>query len=192
MNGDVALDPQSCKEDIVALGSITPPAGHPGTNGSILRVPGSLHRLTEVRRAIGVPRRVLAQRLGITVQELRMQEEAADLSLGRLCQWALVLNVPITDLVVERDECLAPTHLAESQATRLMKVAAKLRDRTRRRSVQRLAQTFVDQLAEILPVLEQLAQKHPCRPGRPNRSPAGLARQLSEHVFTRPRETDED
>ena len=70
-----------------------------------------LHRLAEVRRAKGMPRRVLAQRLGISVQELRLKEESADLSISTLCQWASVLNVPITELVVEPDECLAPTRL---------------------------------------------------------------------------------
>ena len=74
MNGNDALDPQACKEDIVELGSTTP------------RV--VLHRLAAVRRAKGIPRRVLAQRLGITVQELRVKEESADLSISTLCHWA--------------------------------------------------------------------------------------------------------
>ena len=174
MNGDDALDPQSRKED-VTKSQATPPRT-------------VLHRLTEVRRARGVPRRVLAERLGITVQELRSKEASADLSLGTLCQWASVLNVPITELVVERDEGLAPTRLGQLQATRLMKVAAKLRDRAKRRSVQRLAQTFVEQLTEILPALEQLAQKNHFRPRRPNRPQAGPPRGLSERIFTRRRD----
>ena len=120
------------------------------------------------------------------VQELRVKEESADLSIGTLCHWASVLNVPITELVVEPDECLAPTHLAQSQATRLMKVAAKLRDRSRRRSIQRLAQTFVEQLAEILPALEQLARKNHRRPPRP--SPTGTLRPLPTNVFMLRRE----
>ena len=177
MNRDDALDPQPCKEDI---------AGSEATNSSVV-----LHRLTEVRRALGIPRRVLARRLGTSVRELRAKEKSADLTLGTLCQWAAALNVPVTELVVERDECLAPTHLAQAQATRLMKVAAKLRDRARRRSVQRLAQTFVEQLAEILPVLEQLAQKNHCRSRRPSQSPASLPSRMSEDVFTRRRESEE-
>ena len=177
MNGDDALDPQSCKEDILKLDSTAPQV--------------VLHRLTEVRRAMGVPRRVLAQRLGISVQELRLKEESADLSLGTLCQWASVLNVPITELVVERDDGLAPTRLGQSQATRLMKVAAKLRDRAKRRSIQRLAQTFVEQLTEILPALEQIAQKNHSHSRRPNRPPTGPPRRLSERIFTERRERNE-
>ena len=171
MNDDDAFDPEFCREDIVELGSTTP------------RI--VLHRLAAVRRAKKMPRRVLAQRLGITVQELRMKEESSDLSISTLCHWASVLDVPITELVVEPGECSAPTRLARVQAARLMHVAAKLRDRARRRSIQRLAQTFVEQLAEILPTLEQLAQKNHCRP---NRQPSTSIPPLSENVFMLPRD----
>ena len=82
-------------------------------------------------------------------------EGSVDLPISVLCRWASVLEVPVSELVVEPDECLAPAHLARSQATRLMKLAAKLRDRSRRRNIQRLAQTFVNQLAEILPALAE-------------------------------------
>jgi len=172
MNGDDALDPQSRKEDIVELESTTP------------RV--VLHRLAAVRRAKKMPRRVLAQRLGITVQELRMKEESADLSISTLCHWASVLNVPITELIVEPGEFSASTRLARVQATRLMQVAAKLRDRARRRGIKRLAQNFVEQLAELLPALEQLAQKDH---GRPNRKPLANIPPLSENVFMLPHES---
>ena len=178
MNGDDAHDPRTCQQDIAELDSTAP------------RI--VLHRLTEVRRAMGVPRQVLAQRLGITVQELRVKEESPDLSIGTLCQWAAVLNVPITELVVERDECLAPIHLAESQANRLMKMAAKLRDRARRRSIQRLAQTFVEQLAEILPELEHFARTNHSRLRRRTRPPLGRpTRPVSERILRKPPGPDE-
>ena len=115
MNDNDALDPRQCKE-IVELRSTAP------------RV--VLHRLAAVRRQKGIHRRVLADRLGISVKELRVKEESADLSINTLRQWAAVLEVPITELVVESDECLPPTRLTESQAARLMKMAARLRDRS--------------------------------------------------------------
>ncbi len=176
MNGNNVFHPQTCNEQVVELGSASPPV--------------VMHRLAEVRRAKGMPRRVLAQRLGITMQELRINEESADVPISTLCQWAAVLNVPITELVVEPDESLTPTRLPRLQATRLMKMAAKLRDRSRRRSIQRLAQTFVEQLAEILPDLEQVAQKNHRHSRRPNRqSPAALPCRLSEQIFMRRRES---
>jgi len=175
MNGNNEFGTPAGNDDIVELGSSAP------------RV--VLHRLAAVRRAKGIPRRVLAQRLGITVAELRLAEESSDLSISTLSRWASKLNVPITELVVEPDECLTPTQLAPSQATRMMKVAAKLRDRTRRRSIQRLAQTFVDQLTEIIPALAEIAQKNHRQSRRANhRQSSLLPRPLSEQVFTRRRE----
>ena len=71
----------------------------------------------------------------------------------------------------------------------MMKVAAKLRDRTRCRSIQRLAQTFVDQLTEIIPALAEIAQKNHRQSRRANhRQSSLLPRPLSEQVFTRRRE----
>ena len=67
-----------------------------------------------------------------------------------------------------------------------MKLAAKLRDRSRRRSIQRLAQTFVEQLTEILPSLEQLAKRNHGIPRRSDRQPpARIPRGLGEEIFTR-------
>jgi len=173
MNGNDVFGPPVSKDDIVQLGSSTPKI--------------VLHRLAAVRRAKGVSRRVLAERLGITVDELRSKEEAADLSISTLSHWASKLKVSITELVVEPDECLAPTHLAQSQATRMMTVAAQLRDRSRRRSIQRLAQTFVEQLTEILPALEEIAKKNHRRSRRINQRPSSLLPcALPEQVFTRP------
>jgi len=177
MNSDGTCDPQSAGEEIVELGSTTPR--------------GVLHRLAAVRKAKKIPRRVLAEQLGITVEELRIKEASADLTISTLCHWASTLNVPVTELVVEPDESLAPTRMARSQAARLMNVAAKLRDRSRRRGIQRLAQTFVEQLAEILPALEELARKNHRHSRRPNRQPPAAVRPMPEHVFTRPRGSDE-
>jgi len=177
MNGNNDFDPPDSKDAIVELGTSAPAP----------RI--VLHRLAAVRRAKGIPRRVLAQRLGITVEELRLKEESADLSISTLSDLASKLDVPITELVVEPDECLAPTHLAQSKATHMMKVAAKLRDCSRRRSIQRLAQTFVDQLTEIIPSLAEIAQKnHRLSRHANQRQSSVFPRPLPEQVFTRRRE----
>jgi transcriptional regulator with XRE-family HTH domain len=169
MNGNEAVHPSADGDDIVELGT---------TSTRII-----LHRLSAVRREKGIPRRELALRLGITVRELLCKEKAADLSLSTLYHWAAELEVPITDLVVEPEDSLPPTRLARSQATRLMKAAAQLRDRSRRRSIQRLAQTFVDQLTEILPALEDLAQRKYRTTRRANRQSPGSPRPLPDHIF---------
>ena len=161
---------EPCVDAIVELGSTAPPV--------------VLHRLAAVRRQKRIPRRVLAERLGITVEELRLAEQSADLSIGAICRWAEALNVPVTELIVEFDASFTPPRLALPQATRLMQVAGRLLRRTRRRSVQRLTQTFVEQLSEILPALERVAQNNRGRVRRPNRPPRpGPLRPLPENVF---------
>ncbi len=121
---------------------------------------------------------------GISVEELRFKEESTDISVSTLCEWASKLGVPVTELVVEPDEALTPTQLAQSQAARLMKVAARLRDRTKRRNIRRLAQTFVEQLTEILPALAGLGQKNHRDLRRPSLRPqAHVLPRLPEDVF---------
>src|SRR6516164_6586687 len=82
-------------QDIVELGPPSPPAG--------------LHRLSAARRELGMTCFDVARRLGITVEEVRLQEEAADLPISTLNLWATALEVPVTDLIVEPEELLHAT-----------------------------------------------------------------------------------
>ncbi len=137
---DAGIDNQDIdNQDIVELGTSIPKAG--------------LHRLAAARREKGMSCFNVARRIGVTVEEVRLQEEAADLPISTLNLWAAALDMPVTDLIVEPEEFVHATHLAKSQAERLLQLAAKLRDGSRRRSIQRLAQTFLDQLAEMQPAL---------------------------------------
>jgi transcriptional regulator with XRE-family HTH domain len=194
MDGNNALDFRFGRDSSIEVANGCPrqngPENQLQTAGDVvveLGTPASptvLHRLAAVRRAKGIPRRVLARRLGISVEELRFKEESTDISVSTLCEWASKLGVPVTELVVEPDEALTPTQLAQSQAARLMKVAARLRDRTKRRNIRRLAQTFVEQLTEILPALAGLGQKNHRDLRRPSlRPPAHVLPRLPEDVF---------
>ena len=96
-------------------------------------------------------------RFGVSIEEVRLQEEAAGRSVDRHLEpmGGRAEYAGATELVVEPRRVEAFDALKrELQAERLMRVASKLRERTRRRSIQRLAQTFVEQLTEILPVLQ--------------------------------------
>ena len=140
LSQDAGIDNQDIDDqDIVELGTSIPKAG--------------LHRLAAARRDKGMSCFDVARRIGVTVEEVRLQEEAVDLPISTLSLWSAALGVPVTDLIVEPEEFVHATHLAKSQAERLLQLAAKLRDGSRRRSIQRLAQTFLDQLAEMQPAL---------------------------------------
>ena len=66
---------------------VIPPAAGP---------PKSLHRISEVRQEQGVSVRSAARRLGLSMQEVRAQENpTADLRLSQLHQWQQVLEVPL-------------------------------------------------------------------------------------------------
>ena len=99
----------------------------------------------------------MAERLGVSVQYLRLLEEAADLSVGTLNQCAAALQVPVSELVVEPPEWANSNYLAKDERNNCSALAAKLRDQSRRRAVQRLAQTFLDQLKELLSALAPMS-----------------------------------
>ena len=61
-----------------------------------------LHRLATVRRQQGVSRHTVASRLNVEIDQVRQQEnENSDLPLSALYAWREVLDVPITELLVE-------------------------------------------------------------------------------------------
>ena len=69
----------------------------------------SLHRLAVVRRQEGVSCRTVARHMGISITEVKSQEIATtDLPLSVLYQWREILDVPLTDLLVEPDDSLCP------------------------------------------------------------------------------------
>ena len=74
-----------------------------------------LHRLATVRRQMGISRRSMARRLGISVAEVKSQEETGgDLPLAALYQWSEALDVPVSELLNEPDASLSPPQSSEA------------------------------------------------------------------------------
>jgi hypothetical protein len=118
------------------------------------------------------------------ITEVRRQEQShADLPLSKLYEWQRVLEVPVTELLVEADDPLSTPVLKRAQLIRVMKTALVLRQKANRAGIRRLAQTLVDQLVEIMPELASVAPwpavAKQCHDGN------GMAVQhrLSEDVF---------
>jgi transcriptional regulator with XRE-family HTH domain len=117
----------------------------------------TLHRLATVRRQQGVSRHTVASRLKVGVEQVRQQEsEDSDLPLSALYAWQEILDVPLTELLVEPDDGLPSSILLRSQLVRLMKTIRTILEKAKQDSVRWMAQTMINQLVEIMPELSDV------------------------------------
>jgi hypothetical protein len=120
-----------------------------------------LHRLREVRREQGVASKRAAQLMGISVEQLRHEEdETTDLTLSQIYAWQELLEVPVSDLLVEPHAPLSTPVLRRAQLVRLMKTVQAMMERSSQSSIRRLGQTMINQLIEIMPELEGVTPWH--------------------------------
>jgi transcriptional regulator with XRE-family HTH domain len=114
-----------------------------------------LHRLGTVREREGVSRRTVARRLHTTIAEVKRQEdETVDLLLSTLYEWQKALEVPVSELLADAAEPLSSPVQDRAKMLRVMKTAVTILERTRQTSIQRMAQTLVEQLTDLMPELE--------------------------------------
>lgn len=121
----------------------------------------ALHRIQEVRRQQGVSLRRVGQLLHTDVRELRREEDPqSDLPISRLYQWQEALEVPVADLLVDSGAPLSTPVLERARLVRIMKTVAAIREKAQSTSIERLAQTLVDQVLEIMPELKGINPWH--------------------------------
>jgi len=131
-------------------------------NGTTVPLPVSqdrrpLHRLKTVRRQEGVSQSTVARRLGLSLSEVKEQEEeTSDLPLSMLYQWQEVLQVPLSELLDDSDEPLSAPVMQRAILVRLMKTARAITQRSRQESIQRMAQVLTEQLVALMPELEDV------------------------------------
>lgn len=138
------------------------PAEHrtlPGSNGQAAAAKQRrLQQLGEARRRQGLSIRCVAQRLNLSIGEVRAQEDAsADMLLTELYRWQSVLDVPLEELLADPQDSLSPRVLMRARMLRVMKTARALRAQARSESVHRLAKVLISQLIEIMPELKEVA-----------------------------------
>ena len=120
-----------------------------------------LHRIAHVRRLQGVTLRNVARRLGVSLPVVRRQEQSdCDLRISDLHRWQEVLEVPVSELLVEGDGQLSGPVLQRSRMVKLMKTAAALRERMEGSPVARMVEMLVDQILEIMPELADVTPWH--------------------------------
>jgi len=120
-----------------------------------------LHRIAEVRLEQGVSVRSAARRLGLSMQEVRAQEEPTnDLLLSQVHRWQEVLEVPLTDLLLDSSGPLSTPVSQRARMLRVMKTAKALSETATEQPVQRLASMLISQLVELMPELKEVSAWH--------------------------------
>jgi hypothetical protein len=123
--------------------------------------------------------------LNIEVAQVKLQErDTADMPLSRLYEWQKVLDVPITELLVEADDPLSTPVLKRAQLVRVMKTVLAIIEEAKQAQIRRMAETMANQLIEIMPELEGVSPWHAVGKRR-RRDDYGITaeRRLSEDVF---------
>ena len=119
------------------------------------------HRLAQVRKKQGVSLRTAARRMGVPISELRRQERSeTDLRLSDLYKWQELLDVPLSELLVEPVNSLSPPIMRRAQFVRIMKTAYAIEETTKQPDVRRLAQRLTKQLIELMPELKDVSAWH--------------------------------
>jgi len=117
-----------------------------------------LHRIGEVRRLQGISLRAARQALGLSTDDVRIQEnEHYDLLLSELYRWQRALDVPICELLSEPRLQLSQPVLARASMVKVMKTATSILETAHHPALQILAERLVDQLLEIMPELAGVA-----------------------------------
>jgi transcriptional regulator with XRE-family HTH domain len=120
-----------------------------------------LHRISEVRQEQGVSVRSAARRLGLSMQEVRTQENpTSDLRLSQLHLWQQVLEVPLADLLLDNEGPLSTPVSQRARMLRVMKTVKAIAEGAHEAPVQRLAAMLISQLVELMPELQEVSAWH--------------------------------
>ena len=120
-----------------------------------------LHRIAAARHRQGVSVRSAARRLGISIEQVREQEEPThDLLVSQLQAWQLALEVPINDLLVDSEAPLSSPVLTRARLLKVMKTVRAIKEATKCVSIERMASMLEQQLIEVMPELKDVAPWH--------------------------------
>jgi transcriptional regulator with XRE-family HTH domain len=120
-----------------------------------------LHRVAEVRQQQGVSLRTAARHMNTDMATVRLQEKpTTDMRLSELAAWQQVLDVPLSELLVDPGAPLSRPVMERARLVRLMKTAASIKEKSDSIELKRLAKTLTDQLIEIMPELAEVSPWH--------------------------------
>ena len=135
--------------------SITPPTSTVSDQSQ------RLHRLGEVRQQQGTSLRSISRRLNLSMQEVRKQEQPQyDMRISELLKWQEVLEVPLSDLLVDSEGPLSEPVYHRASMLRVMKTAKAIQENAHECGVKRLANMLVGQLVQLMPELADVSAWH--------------------------------
>jgi len=145
-----------------------------------------LHRVRDVRQQQGVSLRSAARKLDLAVHEIRLQEDPRhDLKVSDLLRWQQVLEVPLSDLLIDNDAPLSEPVCKRASMLRVMKTARAIQDTAHDPSVRRMANMLVAQLVDMMPELEEVAAWHTVGQRRTQEEIGRIAeRPISDNFFS--------
>ncbi len=113
-----------------------------------------LHRVREVRVQQGISVRTAARHLGMEARQVReLENPHSDLRLTELYRWQEVLEVPLSELLIEPLESLSRPIMERARLVKLMKTAQAMLEKAPTPAMKRMAQMFIEQLCEMMPEL---------------------------------------
>ena len=119
-------------------------------------LPRVLNRLRMVREQQGLTLRTVSRRCGVSVRQLRTEEDPlADLPCSVLQRWQRALEVPLVELMVEPDDKLSLVVSQRAKLLRVMKTALSVKETARDEPTRRLAAMLCKQLQELMPELSE-------------------------------------
>jgi len=77
--------------------------------------------------------------------------------LSLLYRWREILDVPVSELLIDPEDTLDDPIKSRASLVRVMKTVRSILETAREKSIQRMAQTLFDQLVEIMPELKDVA-----------------------------------
>ena len=138
-----------------------PQQAAPVPRAPVVTKPQGLHRVSEVRQQQGVSLRSVARKMDLPIQEVRDQEEPnSDLRVSELLKWQEVLEVPLTDLLVDTQGPLSEPVSKRASMLRVMKTAKAILESSKSKSIHRMADMLIDQLVQIMPELADVSAWH--------------------------------
>lgn len=116
-----------------------------------------LHRIREVREQQGVSIRSMARRMGIDIRSYKQIENPyRDLTITELSAVQKALDVPLADLLVDRQGLASPVQ-ERAKLVKAMKTAVAIREVKASPRVDRMAKMLCEQLQDIMPELEEIS-----------------------------------